>query len=65
MAKTKRFNPLTHVPTAGAIRERLAIVREEERRLLVLLKTAEEIEDDPRYVTRLPKGGVKDDFSNK
>ena len=38
------FDPLNCIPSAAAVRIRLAEIQEEARRLDVLLKTAEEIE---------------------
>ena len=42
--KSTTFDPLGCIPSADAIRRRLAEIREEARRLDILLKVAEKIE---------------------
>ena len=47
----KPFDPLSCIPTADAVRRRIAQIQEEGRRLGVLLKTAEELERDQQRET--------------
>ncbi len=42
----RTFDPLTYIPNADAVRKRIAQLQEETRRLGILLKTAEEIEQE-------------------
>jgi hypothetical protein len=42
----KPFDPLSFIPTANAVRKRIAQIQDEARRLDVLLKTAEGIENE-------------------
>ena len=42
----KPFDPLSYIPPAETVRRRIAQIREEARRLGVVLRTAEEIERD-------------------
>lgn len=46
MRRSKGFDPYSCIPSAQAIRERLEEIREQARRLGILLRTAEEIEKE-------------------
>lgn len=55
MAKT--FDPLSCIPSVDVIRGRLTVIQEEARRLGVLLRTAEAIEQMDRHGTNEREGG--------
>lgn len=44
MKRNRKFNPLSYIPSADVVRQKLSETKEQARRLEVLLRTAEEIE---------------------
>jgi len=53
---SKTFDPLNCIPSAEAVKARLAKVLEEARRLNILLQTAEQIERPAPDATARPTG---------
>lgn len=46
MAKRKQYDPLSHIPSASFVREKLAETQCQARRLEILLEVAERIEGE-------------------